>query len=130
MRFDRVELTQIERHVKLTIPFGEQNDKSEVIRPPVGFRGIAIAYSGTWTAADIAFYGSPHEGLIVPLRDNNGVLVVCTGILTAGSGLYVPGAESWALGACRFLQLASVAVGAETPVAQAAARELTLVFMT
>jgi hypothetical protein len=108
----KIELTQSTTRFDAPI----EGSQTKILRQP-GFRGLAIYVPSGWTAADIAFKAidGPRQDW---LRDELGDPVVITGIQTTQSGLYISPPALWALGAVDAFRIASVGVGALTPVTQ------------
>ena len=88
----------------------------------------AIQFPATWTAADLAFYGSTsREGTFVPLRDETAVLQQLTTIsTTVAAQRFIP---SKVFGMGPFIKVRSITVGTDptSAVNQAADRTLTFV---
>ena len=93
-----------------------------------GFRGLGVIVPSVWTAANIGFYGVSGADE-VPLYDDEGNLIVISGIATGARRLYIAPSGVWALGAFPKFRLASLNTATGAAVNQGAQRLLRVVFL-
>lgn len=93
-----------------------------------GFRGGAIVTPSTWTDARLSFQFSQDSSTWYPLRDEEGALVVISGIQTAEAGIYfMPAKAGWELMNWNYMRVRSTNTASEAAVNQGATRSLTFV---
>ena len=88
----------------------------------------AIQFPATWTAADLAFYGSTsREGTYVPLRGETATLLQLTTISTSvAAQMFIP-SKVFAMGP--FLKVRNITVGTDPTSAAVQAADRTLTFV-
>lgn len=93
-----------------------------------GLACVGVEMSTAWTAADLAFYGSPLSSAnMYPVYRHTNVSTGPVNLLQlATTASRIVGLEGRALHGLRFLQLASISTGSTSAVAQAAARTVRL----
>jgi len=76
-------------------------------------RGLAVLVPAVWTAADLYFEVSEDNETFYPLYDEEGSIVLISGIATSEARVYAAPATVWAVGSWPYMRLvASAAQGA------------------